>query len=267
MYTLCSILFVLVSKLSTTQFERRQSGAFPRQFEYIENKTLRVPSFMKFIYRNFLLELSEKLKIDQSILDFDLIRLKEMTRQCVLHRHASHPADANPNMAYHMHEWPMALEIFLQIDRKYILFLSIHFLFCSFSVDSLFMKTCSFRGSHPRSTSDGLFCLDPPDTRYLMLPCTNSLCPCCYQSLDISRRHEPSVRFASEQAHQFVNGYQVYLNCHAVRSFFFILIEIYFRLVKQPVLFMFLLVLVVNLILLVVVIIPMHHSKMFSSVR
>jgi hypothetical protein len=199
-----------VSKLSTTQFERRQSGAFPRQFEYIENKTLRVPSFMKFIYRNFLLELSEKLKIDQSILDFNLIRLKEVTRQC------------DPNMAYHMHEWPMALEIFLQIDRKYIFFLSIHlFLFCSFSVDSFFMKTCSFRGSHPRSISEGLFCLDPPDTRYLMLPCTNSSCPCCYQSLDISRRHEPSVRFALEQAYQFVNGYQVYLNCHAVRSFFF----------------------------------------------
>jgi hypothetical protein len=90
------------------------------------------------------------------------------------------------------------------------------------------MKTCSYRGSHPRSAhgvinspTEGLFCIDQPDTRYLMLPCTNLSCPCCYQSLDISCRREPSIQFASEQAHRFVNGYQVYLNCHAVRQSIF----------------------------------------------
>ncbi len=85
------------------------------------------------------------------------------------------------------------------------------------------MKTCSFRGSHARyidktinNSTEGLFCIDQPDTRYMMLPCNNITCPCCYQSLDISCRHEPSVRFASEEPYRFVNGYQIYLNCHTV---------------------------------------------------
>ena len=83
------------------------------------------------------------------------------------------------------------------------------------------MKTCSFRGAHPRwmdetnpNSIEGLFCIDPPETRYLMLPCTNSSCFCCYQPLDISCRRAPSVRFALEQPHRFVNGYQIYLNAH-----------------------------------------------------
>jgi hypothetical protein len=85
------------------------------------------------------------------------------------------------------------------------------------------MKTCSFHGSHVRridetnkDSTEGLFCIDQPDTRYLMLPCNDKTCPCCYQSLDISRRHESSVRFASEEPYRFFNGYEIYLNCHTV---------------------------------------------------
>jgi hypothetical protein len=139
------------------------------------------------------------------------------------------------------------------------------------------MKTCSFRGSHARfidvpidSLTEGLFCIDPPDTRYLMLPCNNPNCPCCYQSLDISRRHEPSVRLALKEAHRFVNGYQAYLNCHAVYQSCFFFIEssfCFYRIVKPKILSMFSLVLVVNLILLVVVIIQMNHLQMYFFVR
>ena len=141
------------------------------------------------------------------------------------------------------------------------------------------MKTCSFRGSHARcidasinNSIEGLFCIDQPETRYLMLPCNNTDCPCCYQSLDISRRHEPSVRLALKEPHRFVNGYQVYLNCHAVdQSYFFLFFFteswFFYRLVKHKTLSMFSLVLVVNLILLVVVIIQMNHLKMFFFVR
>ena len=87
------------------------------------------------------------------------------------------------------------------------------------------MKTCTFRGSRPRSVrkittnveeEESLFCLDQLGARYLMLPCNNQCCTCCYQSLDISRRHESSVQFANEDGHRFVNGYRIYLNCHAV---------------------------------------------------
>lgn len=95
------------------------------------------------------------------------------------------------------------------------------------------MKTCTFRGSRPRSIrnilfhdshvenetieeTEGLFCVDPISAKYLMLPCHNLSCMCCYQSLDISHRYERSVQFAHENGYRFINGYRVYLNCHAV---------------------------------------------------
>ena len=88
------------------------------------------------------------------------------------------------------------------------------------------MKTCSYRGAHVRlideynpNSTEGLFCIDPPDTRYFMLPCINTSCFCCYQPLTNTHRHESSVRFASEQPHRLVNGYEIYLNAHAVRTF------------------------------------------------
>ncbi len=80
------------------------------------------------------------------------------------------------------------------------LFVYCFILFYFWKVDKFFMKTCSFRGSYPRSMdgiikgpTEGLFCIDPPETRHFMLPC-------CYQSLDISCRREPSVRFASKNS-------------------------------------------------------------------
>lgn len=101
-------------------------------------------------------------------------------------------------------------------------------------VDCCFMKTCSYRDSHPRSidetnpqSTEGLFCSDPPDIRHYMLPCNDSSCFCCHQSLAVSRRHQPSVPFLVEQPHRFVNGYEIYLNCHTVSSFFFSLFLIY----------------------------------------
>ncbi len=102
--------------LSTSQLECRKPGAFLCQFEYIENKKSHIPSFMKFIYKNFIFNMSKKLKVDESIIDFNLTRLDEVTIKSVLN--SSH---LKLNFAYHMHEWPMALEIFLQIDGRLFL--------------------------------------------------------------------------------------------------------------------------------------------------
>ncbi len=109
--------------LSASQLEYRKQGAFTRQFEYIENKNSHIPSFMKFIYKNFIFNISKKLKVDESIIDFNLTRLDEITIQslllnCTTNKKNSNNIYHNLNQAYRMHEWPIALEIFLQIDGK-----------------------------------------------------------------------------------------------------------------------------------------------------
>lgn len=80
------------------------------------------------------------------------------------------------------------------------------------------MKTCGFRGAHRRSREEGIFCLEPPDVRYYLSPCTNTSCVCCYQPLMNTHRNRSSIRFVCEQPHRFVNGYEIYLNAHATCS-------------------------------------------------
>lgn len=104
--------------LSSSELKNRQRRTFPLQFEYIENKNNPIPSFMKFIYINFIRNMSKKLKVDQSIIDFNLTRLEHVTIQSILRYHSNQ----NFNHGYHIHEWPIALEIFLQIDGTTILF-------------------------------------------------------------------------------------------------------------------------------------------------
>ena len=103
--------------LSASQRALRHIDTFPHQFEYVEHENVHVPSFFKFIYRNFIRDLSRKLKVSESILDFNLVRLNEITQQIALTPKMAH---STLNAAYHMHEWPIALEIFLQIDGNKI---------------------------------------------------------------------------------------------------------------------------------------------------
>jgi hypothetical protein len=110
-----------VAALSTSQLQRRHSSTFKCQFEYTENKNIQIPSFMKFIHENFILILSKKLKVDESIVDFNLIRLNDVTIQSISNRFGHHNEENIPlnlNKAFHMDELPTALEIFLQIDGK-----------------------------------------------------------------------------------------------------------------------------------------------------
>jgi hypothetical protein len=116
----CVVIFFFVlfsvTMLSASQLEYRKRGAFKCQFEYIENKNSHIPSFMKFVYKNFIVNMSKKLKVDESIIDFNLTRLDEVTIQSVLLN--CNTNQKNLNHAYRMQEWPIALEIFLQIDGK-----------------------------------------------------------------------------------------------------------------------------------------------------
>ena len=207
---------VPTSQLSNRQLICRQSSVFPLPFKLIERRersVAAIPSFMKFLHRNLMLEWSEQWKIDASIIDHNLTRLDEITVELLRHD------DRYGYRSFHLHEWPLALEIFLQIDGQTI----VDRIFTSSSpflltlVDRLFMKTCTYRHARRRRPIEGLFCLDPPDVRYYMVQCMNTNCFCCYQPLVNTHRTEPSVRFVVEQPHRLVNGYEIYLNAHAVR--------------------------------------------------
>lgn len=130
--------------LSRSQRLLRRIDTFPRPFQYVENKNRHVPSFFKFLYRNFIYNLSQKLKVNESILDFNLIRLSEVTKQIALD-HNSDQTRPMLNMAFHMHEWPIALEIFLQIDGKQTSHSETIFsLLCNFSQKKLVQRIFCF---------------------------------------------------------------------------------------------------------------------------
>ena len=100
--------------LSPNQLQCRQSDAFQAQFKLIERKEKHlaiIPSFMKYLYCNLILHLSRLWKVDECIIHYNLTRLDEITTQ-VIHCRKDH------RQTYHLHEWSIALEIFLQIDGK-----------------------------------------------------------------------------------------------------------------------------------------------------
>ena len=91
-------------------------------------------------------------------------------------------------------------------------------------VDILYMKTCSYRGAQPRiventSRAEGIFCIEPPEARYGLLPCTREQCRYCLENRHLTGRSEPTVVYHTSQYYKFLNGYQVILNCPAVNIY------------------------------------------------
>jgi hypothetical protein len=91
----------------------------------------------------------------------------------------------------------------------------------------LYMKTCSYRGAQPRFIdtnyrTEGIFCIDPPESRYGLLPCTREHCRYCLENRHLTGRPESTVVYYTSHYYRFLNGYQVILNCPAVSIFYFI---------------------------------------------
>jgi hypothetical protein len=115
-------------------------------------------------------------------------------------------------------------------------------------VDTFFMKTCHFRGSHPRSFANkqedgsskteikGILCQALPKAAYGMTCCFQRNCFLCksevlqsstrqraaeaekQQNDKASLKISSGVYFCSNQIHRFVNKYEAILNCHSVSS-------------------------------------------------
>jgi hypothetical protein len=86
------------------------------------------------------------------------------------------------------------------------------------------MKTCNFRGSHPRlfgknaaDKSEGIICQAEPIARYGMMPCYARNCFLCQRRRGESGKLlNTMVPFSPKQLHRFVNKYECFLNCDAV---------------------------------------------------
>ena len=172
------------------------------------------PSFLREKYDSLFGQLIDRLKIDLSILDYNYTRMNDYLQRLSAHQsqinfvrlHELKPIDEN--------EYPIALEFYLQFDRKRYRLTGSH---CQWCLGSLFyMKTCSFRFARPRSLHEGVFCSLEPEARYELEACGN--CGLCYPQYDRTHRSKPLMKFNQSHRHTFVNGYEAILNCSAVRS-------------------------------------------------
>jgi hypothetical protein len=199
-----------VRKLNADQRSLRRPDH--HQAPYIINKRIAdIPSYFHENHAAFIHSLVEKYNVDEGILDYNLHRLFECfkihrTKYIHHHQYAAEQFELNEKQKKY------ALEFYLQIDgRQFYYKKMIHSTI--YLADLFFMKTCSFRNAKPRSTKEGLFCIDEPDIRYSVSACNN--CSLCRPSNDITRQHKTTLRVDSKQPYRFVNGYQTILNCPA----------------------------------------------------
>ncbi|CAF1447688.1 unnamed protein product [Adineta steineri] len=195
------LLLCNVPHINRDQLEEKSfcGGHGISPFNFVQHRYMQtIDSFMIDFYRDLFEEPSQRWKIPYSLIDYNLSRL----RTC-MHLYTQ---QTNQPAILSLNEWSLALEFFLQID-----------------VDVFFMKTCNFRGAHPRLFSkekiqepEGLICQAKPQARYGMMPCYDRNCSLCLpQSITNAKSRKPIVAFATKQSHRFINKYETFLNCDA----------------------------------------------------
>lgn len=101
----------------------RQQGQHPLPFEY--HILGQIPSFMNFVYRYLYQQLSERLHIDEGLIDFNLTRLDETLVTMITHQNQQYWTDEQQKCKsdrfhpFDAYQWALALEIFLQVDGNH----------------------------------------------------------------------------------------------------------------------------------------------------
>ncbi|CAF2085893.1 unnamed protein product [Rotaria magnacalcarata] len=184
-------------QLSTDEQARRQLGKYRSEFS-IRNTNASETSFMVKQYHTYYGSILEKFQVDLAILDYNYIRLHyvlQLFRTTRLQILSLDKCSEN-DLLLHENELPQLLEFYLQMD-----------------VDLFYMKTCSFGDAQPRSTTEGLFCEQPPECLYTMTPCGD--CRLCRTPRDMRYRQQAPILFNRYEKHRFINGYESILNCPA----------------------------------------------------
>jgi hypothetical protein len=183
--------------LSHQHASLRRKGTFPSLF-IIADHAHPANSFMAQHYEIFFQQLLIRFHVDLSILDYNYARMNHFLRlwRDARLRVLGHQRSSSISLQLSNDEYPQLMEFYLQID-----------------VDLFYMKTCTFRQAQPRSSTEGLFCEDLPESRYSMTPCQS--CSLCQSSHEITGRQQPAVQFHLCHRHRFVNGYESILNAPA----------------------------------------------------
>ena len=158
--------------------------------------------------------LCTRLHLDRAIVDHNLSRMKDIVDLFISKYRTSirayvgeqgAGARLDPLKFFTQHEMCLGFEFYLAMD-----------------VDVFYMKSCAFRGAQPQpSLSASFFADETPSAVYNMSPCDRSFCTCCQaepcETANDSMPPSVSVAFSEHgQAHRFINGYEVVLNCPAV---------------------------------------------------
>ncbi|CAF1588844.1 unnamed protein product, partial [Adineta steineri] len=186
------------------RYENRDN--FPSSFQFIdESINNNFSSFFVKLYRELFVDLSRRLHINNAIIDYNYQRLRKcfdlMTHERIdygLQKHTLTDNDVLP-----IHEYAVALEFYLQIDRSIF-----------------FMKTCSFRHAMLQLSPHfhGIFSLLEPYGNYGMTACQKLNCHFCSPPSDAWNRiqkYQSPIKFSSIHEHQFLSGYRSILNCPA----------------------------------------------------
>ena len=96
----------------------RCSNAFRPSFEVIDND-LGVPSLLRAKYQMFYGDLMKRLKVDFAILDYNYTRLDRYVQRLVEEQIQVFNLLPNEILRLDEREYPLALEFFLQFDRRF----------------------------------------------------------------------------------------------------------------------------------------------------
>lgn len=204
---------LLVRRLSAADLARRRTGRYEPAVELRRIDDAQ-PSFLREKYDLFFGHLIDRLKIDLSLLDYNYTRMNDYLQRLIAYQSQINFVRLHELKPIEDHEYPIALEFYLQFDRKRYRLTESR---CPLCLEKLFyMKTCSFRFARPRSLHEGVFCSHEPEARYELEACGN--CGLCYPQYDRTHRSTPLMKFNQSHRHTFVNGYEAILNCSAVRD-------------------------------------------------
>ena len=118
-------------RVAEEQRRGRQANAFHRPFTLKDETTdpNSVPSFLLSTYRHLYTDLSTRLHVDETILDYNYHRLFKcmqiMTNERIQRRFQTHSLVNGDQLP--LSEYTIALEFYLQIDSEFFPLLSMHF--------------------------------------------------------------------------------------------------------------------------------------------
>ena len=219
------LVFSLGHLLTSHESARRLPGAYEDPFNPKTILSEKIASFCQIMFEENFGALCHRLHLDRAIIDFNLSHLKDNI-DTFMSKYRAYARSYLFDNGRHLlpkhltlpnkNEMCLALEFFLAMDGKLDRRSSPIDDELVYLVDMFYMKSCAFRGAQPRPSINLSFFggggedEEQPSPVYSLLPCNRPSCVCC-SSLG-------PVKFSDAgHSHRFVNGYEVILNCPAVR--------------------------------------------------